>query len=915
MLIREPGAGPFIDKTREVAEYAMNTASGRVHITFHDGRSYPYGSQRVRVLRPWASTSLAAGTAVEVDGAIWENATEVVTFVDQSGTDNWARIFKGESYHTVRAEQARLLTSATQGTTSAKVLRYWRGIVRQLPSDDPLRFAYDKLDFVHPESALGAFLTGKPIESRDLPGAPIFPFRCNLSQRQAVELALTRSVSVIEGPPGTGKTETILNLIANLVLETGTTVGVVSFGNTAVDNVRDKLHELGFGYVIANLGRREKRAEFFATQQVRAEQVNALVRQPTPEPDLDRLAKVDQRLRHLQAAERTRAERRRSLEAHQLELRHFQLHTDLRNLPELSDLPLLRRSANRVLDYLAESELEHAGARPGLLRRIVKYFKYGFLRGLDPSDTGVVLRLQQAYYDRRIAELTAEVGQIEDKLRHADFDGLVREHQTLSAQALRAQLGRRYRGLKRTIYQEKTFRQSREFAEDYPVLLSTCHSLRASTGGGALLDYLVIDEASQVNLLVAALAMSMCRNLVVVGDEKQLSPIPIEVKDELVPPARSYEAQRHSLISAMKQLHGEALPRTLLREHYRCDPAIIEFCNKKFYRGELIPYTTSGADRSMVVLPTSEGNHMRQHRGGGRSNQREVDVIAEEAMHKHGLGVPNADFAVTTPYRLQANKAAAALPGSEADTVHKFQGRQKPVIVMSTVLDETWRGRTGLKFVDDPQMINVAVSRAIRRFILVTNHDMLPTSRHVRDLVGYIRYQAPDEETDTSTVVSVFDLLYRAYSPRLRALAARRRHELKYDSEDIIWTVLHDLLAEQHYAHLTVVTQVLLSSLIPSRITLTPEQAAYVRHRASVDFVVYNRVTNRPLLAIEVDGFTYHENNPVQLKRDELKNAILHTYRMPLLRLPTTGSGEEDKIRQALDEAEAHWARISGEPG
>ncbi|WP_460406600.1 DUF2726 domain-containing protein [Actinophytocola sediminis] len=78
---------------------------------------------------------------------------------------------------------------------------------------------------------------------------------------------------------------------------------------------------------------------------------------------------------------------------------------------------------------------------------------------------------------------------------------------------------------------------------------------------------------------------------------------------------------------------------------------------------------------------------------------------------------------------------------------------------------------------------------------------------------------------------------------------------------------------------------------------------------ASLDFVVYNQVTNRPLLAIEVDGFAFHENKPAQLKRDELKNDILRRYDMPLLRLPTTGSGEDQRIRNALTAAESHWTR------
>jgi len=184
---------------------------------------------------------------------------------------------------------------------------------------------------------------------------------------------------------------------------------------------------------------------------------------------------------------------------------------------------------------------------------------------------------------------------------------------------------------------------------------------------------------------------------------------------------------------------------------------------------------------------------------------------------------------------------------------------------------------------------------------------------HIQDLVGYIRYHSPDDEIVDSAVVSVFDLLYAAYSQRLGPLAARLRKELKYPSEDIIWTVLHDILAEPRHAHLTAIPQVLLKNLLPNVDRLTPDQTAYVRRRASIDFVVYNRVTNRPLLAIEVDGFAFHENDPAQLKRDAIKNEIMHVHDMPLLRLPTTGSGEQQRIRDALTDAESRWARRSAQ--
>ena len=244
----------------------------------------------------------------------------------------------------------------------------------------------------------------------------------------------------------------------------------VSFGNAAVDNVRDKLDELGFGHVIGNLGRKEKREEFFAVQAARnASVAQFLVRAPD-RPDLEQLADLDRRLRGLQSAERIRAGRRQALDAHRLALRHFEDHLHRAELPDLARLPLLRRSADRVLDYLAESEMELAGIRPGPLRRIRNYFRYGSVRALDPADTGVVLRLQLAYYHKRIAELEQEIGRVEDELRRADFEQLSRQHQQLSVQYLYSELAARYRESRRTSYRADSYRRGttfNDFIKDY----------------------------------------------------------------------------------------------------------------------------------------------------------------------------------------------------------------------------------------------------------------------------------------------------------------------------------------------------------------------------------------------------------------------------------------------------------------
>jgi hypothetical protein len=459
--------GQFQDKTEAVLRYKVQSARKTVLVVFKSGKEYSYRHERTRILCHPIREAFSAEDRVEVDGDVWEGATEVWRFPARGG--GWTRVFykkQGEDmYRTYPAPQVRILRSATQAREAADVLHYWRNIVSRLPGDNPLAREFGKLGFIHPESALASYLVGERVRIRKLEAAPIFPFRCNLSQRKAIEKGLTCSISVIEGPPGTGKTETILNLIANIIAVQHRTVAVVSFGNAAVDNVREKLDELGFGHVLGNLGRLEKRKEFFAEEATRRAQVEEFVARAPQPPPPGRLNNLDRRLRRLQDAERARAERRQELEAHRLELRHFEQHLQRDELPDLAGLPLLRRSAHRVLDYLAETEVEPEGARPGLLRRIRRYLIYGSLSGLDPSDTNVVLRLQRAYYDKRIAELNEQIGRIEGRLRHADFDRLAQEHQQLSIDVLHSHLSVRYRERRSTVYKVDTYRQGSMFAK------------------------------------------------------------------------------------------------------------------------------------------------------------------------------------------------------------------------------------------------------------------------------------------------------------------------------------------------------------------------------------------------------------------------------------------------------------------
>jgi hypothetical protein len=884
-------------------------------VTYNSGKAYPYNPDRVRVLRDPTPISVPPDARLRVKGELWSRGEREVREFGRA-PDTWRVISwrsKGEEHFApYPAGIVDVVASAASSGRAGAVMDYWRAIVDSRGADDPLAASYRSMDFIDPESVLATYLNGGTPDHVSGPEAVVFPFACNLSQYDAVQRGLTNALSVIEGPPGTGKTQTILNLVANIVTNDLGTVGVVSLGNSAVDNVGEKLEEEGFGHIVAQLGSKEKTEAFVGRRKARDVAAAAFADEQDGEvPTTAEVAGACERLMNILGAGRRRAELRARIDAYELEREHFERHRRSESVLELEDLPLLRRSPARIIEFLAETQIDEEAGRPGLVGRIRRYFKFGSTRGLDTDDTDVVLALQAAFYERRITELKGELEDIERLLAAADADGLAGAHEHLSRRAFGAAVASRHVRAPKPIPDGGIPRDEDGFAAfctAYPVILSTCHSLRRHLPAGHLLDYLIIDEASQVDLLTASLAMASCRNLIVVGDRRQLQHIPGKPVAGLAAPAPVYDCQEHSVLSSVTALYEDTVPTTLLREHYRCHPAIIGFCNSAFYGDELIPYTLAEGrtEPAMWVHATAEGNHMRLHHQGGRFNQRELDVIEQEVLLQAPIGIESRDVAVATPFRRQADRAAASLAevAELSDTVHRLQGREKRMVILSTVLSENAAGRSGLRFVDDPQLVNVAVSRAREHFVLVTNHGKLAGSRHLRDLVGYIEHRYPDQQPEASRVVSVFDLLYREYDDVLRGLAARSRDRPGSAAEQIIDAMLAGLLAEPGYAHLRCESQILLRNLVPDPDILEAAERRFVGRRSSVDFVIYNRITRRPSLAIEVDGFAFHENSPDQQRRDALKDSVLATVGVPLLRLPTTGSGEEERVRAALVDTE-----------
>ena len=228
-----------------------------------------------------------------------------------------------------------------------------------------------------------------------------------------------------------------------------------------------------------------------------------------------------------------------------------------------------------------------------------------------------------------------------------------------------------------------------------------------------------MDEASQVDIATGALALSCAKNVVIVGDTKQLPNVVTDdtrVKAEAIFDSfqvdEGYRFTKSFLQSVLDVMPN--VTQTLLREHYRCHPLIIGFCNKQFYGSELVIMTKRDSEENpLSIIRSVKGNHAR-----GTQNRRQAEEVVDIVKE---LVTSYDDIGIITPYRDQAKLIRTlldenGLPPFPVSTVHKFQGRENDVIILSTVSNEIQ------EFIDDPHLLNVAVSRAKKKFILTVTY-------------------------------------------------------------------------------------------------------------------------------------------------------------------------------------------------
>ena len=117
----------------------------------------------------------------------------------------------------------------------------------------------------------------------------------------------------------------------------------------------------------------------------------------------------------------------------------------------------------------------------------------------------------------------------------------------------------------------------------------------------------------------------------------------------------------------------------------------------------------------------------------------------------------------------------------------------------------------------------------------------------------------------------------------------------------MMYKLIKDVLARHKEMMLDVVCHQPMQLLFVDQSKMNEDEKRFVNTGLShVDFLLYNKVSKKPMLAIEVDGFSYHKDGTKQAERDKIKNHIMDVYGLPLLRFSTNGSSESRKLEEAL---------------
>ncbi|MFJ8312843.1 MULTISPECIES: AAA domain-containing protein [unclassified Streptomyces] len=595
----------------------------------------------------------------------------------------------------------------------------------------------ESIDLI-PDTSLGALAEPPPVADPDAEQAVriVAPLALNEGQAAVIRAAMTRKLTVATGPPGTGKSQLIVNAIAT-ARAAGQTVLVASTNNTAVDGVWKSCEELAPGLLVRTGNRSYVEQEMSSLQRLAhaarpsrssavlgGELRNAVQDQATVRRLLAEVAQRERELSELGRHRHAYAERH-----------HCEVRSIVAALGETAELIRWlgrgRRAARaRVLrSWRRKRALRGIGHIPVDIRG-----DEDFVALVDFVQQEVAWRRRSAEADatESDAHLLSGLRAVDEAAEAAATSLLAALVPERAVQARDAIFDRMEAERTRSPRAWATLDRLLPHVSGWAVTTRSARRFRDRAG---LFDLVIIDEASQCSTPDVLPLLFRARRALVIGDPMQLTHITtLQPKQEAAAHGavglRASWLDEHRLgYSRFSSFHAASRAAggtMLLDEHYRCHPDIAEISNQHCYSGRLTVLTDpskllrlDGVEALQWLDVT--GRAVRGRNGSWINHEEAQRVhIAVERLLKR---LPEeATVGVVTPFRPQMELIAGRWehePRVRVGTVHTFQGGQQDVMILSLVAGPQMSPRSVSWLCREVNLWNVAITRARAHLIVL----------------------------------------------------------------------------------------------------------------------------------------------------------------------------------------------------
>ena len=698
-----------------------------------------------------------------------------------------------------------------------------------------------------PVRAFFGEMTARPRRKRSFPLA-LLNRQVNLDQLLAINNAMRYPLAYGQGAPGTGKTSTIVNTMTTAFFNERTVL-FASYNNHPINGVVQKLQSLTYRgrtipFPLIRLGNRSCVKKALRTIREMYEACKGI---RVYEKTLDR--------NHTERAERARRltellerydrildlqERKETIQR----LLEARSHMNFQYELQVGQLPQLEAELNRCGTVTTEDAMALLDQDTEDYLKYLYYTSAKYIRRLGEPKNSDLLEL--VYSDANDPEVLAA------------FNRYLSQTENL-----------------------------KKFLRIFPFVATTCISAQRLGGAEPIFDMVVVDEASQCNTAVSLVPVLRGESLMLVGDPQQLQPVILldpqdnEVLRRRYHVSEEYDYVQNSLYKCFLACDAVS-DEVLLRHHYRCDPKIIGFNNKKYYNQKLLVASRSSSPNPLVFVDVPNDT----------SAEKNVAPAEVAVIDRYLARNPDQAVGIITPFANQREQIARMLAehghqNASCGTVHMFQGDEKDVVIFSLALTDGTSLKTYNWLRNNKELINVATSRAKKQLILLSSSKELERLHanepddDLYDLYQYVR---------TSGVYEV--------APKPAASRALGIKPYSTKTEDAFLENLNHALDNVFVAgsRCTVRREVAIAHVFQGN-----PGAIDLFYTGRFDFVVYQKEGRQsiPILAIELDG-REHREDPVVQARDAKKARICREHGFELIRVENTYARRYHYIKEIL---------------